>query len=84
MAKLLGRNAIADIATIVASDAIVGWHQRLAAHKSDNRDRGKTVGRYLVRREIVELVLRFARSGPRFDHLQRNREIMIGRSLKRM
>lgn len=59
--KSLRREALTDLTTIVTPDTIPRWHRTLVAQKWDYSNRRKSVGRPGVEKEIVDLVLRFAR-----------------------
>ena len=59
--KVLGREALSNIATIVTPDTIMRWHRTLVAAKWDYTDRRKSPGRPRLDQEIVDLVLRFAK-----------------------
>jgi putative transposase len=59
--KSLGRKALMELTTIVTPDTILRWYRTLVAQKWDHSDRRKSVGRPPVNKEIVDLVLRFAR-----------------------
>ncbi len=62
--KILGRKWLEQIGTLFTPDTILRWHQRLVAKKWDYSERRKSVGRPKTSKEIVELVLRFARDNP--------------------
>ncbi len=59
--KSLGRKALMELTTIVTPDTILRWHRTLVAQKWDYSDRRQSVGRPRVDKEVVDLVLRFAR-----------------------
>ena len=59
-AKILGRNALGEIATILTPDTLLRWHRRLVIEKWDYSERRAGVGRPRVRREILNIVLRMA------------------------
>ena len=61
-----------ELTTIVTPDTILRWHRTLVAQKWDYSDRRKSVGRPCVKKEIVDLVLRFARENPSwgYDRIQ--------------
>ena len=59
--KSLGRTALMELTTIVTPDTILRWHRNLVAQKWGCSERRKSVGRPRVEKEIVDLVLRFAR-----------------------
>ncbi len=62
--KVLGREALERLATIVTPDTIFRWHRELVARHWDYSGRRKSAGRPGVAGEIVELVLRMARVNP--------------------
>ena len=71
--KSLGRKALMELTTIVTPDTILRWHRKLVARKWDYSECRKSVGRPCVEKEVVDLVLRFARETPswRCDRIQR-------------
>ncbi len=71
-AKALGRKALMERTTIVTPDTILRWHRQLVAQKWDYSNRRKSVGRPRMEKEIVDLVLRFARENPTwgFDRIR--------------
>jgi putative transposase len=60
------------LTTIVTPDTILRWHRQLVAKKWDYSERRKSVGRPCVAKEVVDLVLRFARENPTwgYDRIQ--------------
>ena len=70
--KSLGRKALMELTTIVTPDTILRWHRTLVAQKWDYSDRRNSVGRPPVEKDIVDLVLRFARENPSwgYDRIQ--------------
>jgi transposase InsO family protein len=62
--KILGREALGEIATVVTPDTILRWHRQLVAQKWDFSHRRTKVGRPRTSQEIVELILRMARENP--------------------
>ena len=62
--KSLGRKVLMELTTIVTPDTILRWHRMLVAQKWDYSKRRKSVGRPPVEKEIVDLVLQFARENP--------------------
>jgi transposase InsO family protein len=70
--KSLGRKALMELTTIVTPDTILRWHRQLVAQKWDYSERRRSVGRPRVEKEIVDLVLRFARENPSwgYDRIQ--------------
>ncbi len=61
-----------ELTTIVTPDTILRWHRTLVAQKWDYSNDRKSVGRPPVEKEIVDLVLRFARENPSwgYDRIQ--------------
>ncbi len=70
--KSLGRKTLMELTTIVTPDTILRWHRTLVAQKWDYSERRKSVGRPRVKKEVVDLVLRFARENPSwgYDRIQ--------------
>ena len=70
--KVLGRKRLQEIGTLFSPDTILRWHRKLVAEKWNYADRRKSPGRPRIAREIVELVLRFARENPTwgYDRIQ--------------
>lgn len=71
--KLIGRKALADLATIVTPDTILRWHRELVAEKWNYADRRhKKPGRPPVSQEVRELVIRMAQENPTwgYDRIQ--------------
>ena len=56
----LGRQALAEVATIVKPDTILAWHRRLVAKKFDGSTRRKAPGRPMIDLELEALILRIA------------------------
>jgi transposase len=57
----LGKQALAEIATIAQPDTILAWHRKFADQKVDISKPPKSVGRSRVAPEIEEWVIRMAR-----------------------
>jgi len=57
----LGKQALKEIATIVAPDTILAWHRRLVAQKFDGSQQRKAPGRPPIDPELEALVVRMAR-----------------------
>jgi len=57
----LGRQALAEVATIVKPDTILAWHRRLVAKKFDGSTRRKAPGRPMIDLELEALILRIAK-----------------------
>ena len=58
-ARLLGRKLLAEMATIVTPQTLLGWHRKLIANKYDGSAR-RGPGRPATGKEIEELVVRVA------------------------
>ena len=58
--KKLGRQALAEVATIVKPETILAWHRMLVAKKFDGSPQRKTPGRPPVDAELEALVVRLA------------------------
>ena len=56
----LGKHALAEVATIVKPDTILGWHRRLVAQKCDGSTQRKAPGRPKVAPELEALIVRMA------------------------
>jgi transposase InsO family protein len=71
--KMLSRQLLSEIATIVTPDTIMRWHRQLVAEKWDYSDcRMRRPGRPPVSEEVKQLVLRMARENPSwgYDRIQ--------------
>ena len=70
--KILGRNMLNELVTIVTPETILRWHRELVARHWDYSHRRKSAGRRPVAKEIVELVLRMAKENPTwgYDRIQ--------------
>ena len=66
--KVLGRKLLEEVGTLFTPDTILRWHRMLVAEKWDYSERRTSVGRPRVEREIVDLVLRFARENPSWGY----------------
>jgi putative transposase len=60
LGKKLGRQALAEVATIVKPETILAWHRTLVAQKFDGSQRRKTPGRPRIDQELEALVVRMA------------------------
>jgi transposase InsO family protein len=58
--KKLGRQALAEVATIVKPETILAWHRTLVAQKFDGSQRRKTPGRPTIDQALEALVVRMA------------------------
>lgn len=59
--KILGRKRLEEVGTLFTPDTILRWHRMLVAKKWDYSQRRQSPGRPRVQKEIVDLILRFAR-----------------------
>jgi hypothetical protein len=59
--KRLGKQALAELATLVKPETILGWHRRLMAQKFDGSQQRNTLGRPRTDEELEALGLRMAR-----------------------
>ena len=71
-AKVLGRQVLEEIGTLVTPDTIIRWHRMLVAKKWDYSDRRKKVGQPAVSQEVVTLMPRMAHENPSwgYDRIQ--------------
>src|SRR5215467_12209878 len=61
LGQQLGKQALAEIATIATPDTILAWHRTLAAPKVETSKPHTSVGRPRIRKEIEDVVVRMAR-----------------------
>jgi putative transposase len=61
LGKQLGRQALAEVATIVKPETILAWHRTLVAKKFDGSPQRKAPGRPPIDPELEALVVRMAR-----------------------
>jgi putative transposase len=61
LGKQLGRQALAEVATIVKPETILAWHRMLVAKKFDGSLQRKARGRPMIDPEVEALVARMAR-----------------------
>jgi hypothetical protein len=59
--KKLGKQALAEVATIVTPDTILAWHWKLVAKKFDGSQQRKALGRPRISKDLEALVVRMAR-----------------------
>lgn len=59
--KRLGKQALAEIATIVTPDTILAWHRKLIAQKFDGSPQRKACGRPPIDKELEALVVQMAK-----------------------
>src|SRR2546430_17625211 len=58
--KKLGKQALAEVATIVTPDTILAWHRKLVAQKFDGPKQRKPPGRPTCDQELAAVVARSA------------------------
>lgn len=68
-ARLLGRKLLAETATIVTPQTLLGWHRKLIANKYDGSAR-RNPGRPATGKEIEELVVRLASENRRWGYVR--------------
>ena len=56
----LGKQALAEVATIVKPDTILGWHRKLVAQKFDGSQQRQSPGRPTIAEELEALIVRIA------------------------
>jgi hypothetical protein len=66
--KQLGRQALAEVATIVKPDTILGWHRTLVVQPSDSSQPRKALGRPRIDQELEALVVRMAHENRRWGY----------------
>src|SRR2546421_3727790 len=57
----LGKQALAEVATIVKPDTILAWHRTLVAYKFDGSQQRQSPGRPKIDQELEALIVRIAR-----------------------
>src|SRR6266571_9508400 len=60
LGKKLGKQALAEVATIVKPDTILGWHRKFVAQKFDGSTQRQAPGRPMIAQELEALVVRMA------------------------
>ena len=56
----LGKQALAEVATIVKPDTILGWHRKLVAQKCDGSAQRQSPGRPKIDPDLEALIVRMA------------------------
>ena len=56
----LGQQALAEVATIVKPETILGWHRKLIAQKFDGSQQRSSPGRPQIDQALEALVIRMA------------------------
>ena len=59
--KKLGKQALAEVASIVTPDTILAWHRKVVAQKFEGSQQRKALGRPTINAELEALVVRMAR-----------------------
>ncbi len=59
--KKLGKQALAEVATIVKPATILAWHRKLVAQKFDGSQQRQSPGRPKINEELETLIVRIAR-----------------------
>ncbi len=67
-AKVLGREVLEEIATIVTPDTLLRWHPRLVPQKSEYSDRMSRLAWPTVSDEVKRPVLKMARENPMWGY----------------
>src|SRR5918994_3819426 len=55
LGQKLGKQALAEVATIVKPDTILGWHRKFVAQKFDGSKQRKAPGRPMIDQEVEAL-----------------------------
>jgi len=63
--KMLGKQALAEVASLAKPDTILAWHRKLVAHKFDGSQKRQAPGRPPINAELESLVVRLARENRR-------------------
>jgi transposase InsO family protein len=66
--KILGRKVLGEISALFTPDTILRWHRLLVAEKWNYAAKRKNVGRPATSREVVAMILRFARENPTWGY----------------
>jgi hypothetical protein len=61
MCQRLGKQALAEVATIVKPDTLLAWHRKLVARKFDGSQQRQAPGRPKIDPELEALVVRLAK-----------------------
>jgi hypothetical protein len=68
LGRKLGKKALAEVATIVKPDTILGWHRTLVVQQSDRSQPRKSLGRPRIDQELEALVVRMAHENRRWGY----------------
>jgi putative transposase len=66
--KKLGKQALAEVASIVTPVTIPAWHRKLVAQKFDGSQQRKALGRPKIDAETEALVVRLAQENPSWGY----------------
>lgn len=66
--KILGRKRLEEVGALFTPDTILRWHRMLVTKKYDYSERRQKVGRPVLPKEVVQLVLQFARENPSWGY----------------
>jgi putative transposase len=58
--KKLGKQALAEVASVVTPDTILAWHRKLVARKFDSSQQRQSPGRPKIDEELEALIIRIA------------------------
>jgi len=61
LGKRLGKQALAEVASVVKPETLLAWHRKLIARKFDGSRHRRYPGRPRVNKEIEDLVIQFAK-----------------------
>ena len=56
----LGKQALAEVASLVKPDTILAWHRKLVAQKFDGSQQRKALGRPKIDKDLEALIIRMA------------------------
>ena len=77
-AKVIGAKVLGEITDLFSPDTILGWYRKLVAKKYDGSPNRKG-GRTKISKEIVDLVVRFAKDNKSWGHRRiRNYIVYLG------
>src|SRR6266700_715917 len=58
--KKLGKQALAEVASVVTPDTILAWHRKLVARKFDGSQQRQSPGRPKITQELEAMIIRIA------------------------
>ena len=71
LGERLGKNALTDVAAIVAPETILGWYRRLVAKKYDGSANRSRTGRPRIDETVEKLILQIAEENPTYVKLEK-------------